>query len=163
VTLFQLMLCRFLLGLFESGHWPSALRTTQRILPPHERTLGNAILQSGASLGAFFTPGVVFVLVYATNSWRPPFLVVGAAGAFWVVLWLVSVRSEDLALPDWEKQAREVPESRASHATVGTIVRDRHFWILAVMVVALNAGWHFFRVWLPLFLTKSHGYSEAEM
>jgi ACS family hexuronate transporter-like MFS transporter len=31
------------------------------------------------------------------------------------------------------------------------------------MVVTLNAGWHFFRVWLPLFLTQEHGYSEAEM
>src|SRR5947209_1900157 len=31
-TLLFLTACRFILGLFESGHWPCALRTTQRIL-----------------------------------------------------------------------------------------------------------------------------------
>lgn len=162
-SLGELMLFRFFLGLFESGNWPSALRTTQRILQPHERTMGNGILQSGASLGAIITPIVVLAVVTATGSWRPPFLVVGAVGVFWVVLWLVSVRSKDLALPDWEKEAAADPSLRLGHATLGTIMADRHFWILALMVISLNAGWHFFRVWLPLFLIEIHGYSRAEM
>src|SRR5262249_53749971 len=51
-SLFGLMACRFSLGLFESGNWPCALRTTQRILPPAERTMGNSLLQSGAAIGA---------------------------------------------------------------------------------------------------------------
>jgi ACS family hexuronate transporter-like MFS transporter len=162
-TLAELMLFRFLLGLFESGNWPSALRTTQRILPPHERTLGNAILQSGASLGAVLTPLVVLFFLTQTNSWRPPFLAVGAVGVVWVFLWLSSVRTADLALPDWEKEAKEDPGLRATHASLGTIILDRHFWVLAVLVVALNAAWHFFRVWLPLFLREVHGYTDAEM
>jgi len=29
-----LLICRTLLGLFESGHWPCGLKTTQRLLPP---------------------------------------------------------------------------------------------------------------------------------
>src|SRR5439155_22173902 len=41
-----LLLFRFLLGLAESGNWPCALRTTQHILPPSERTMGNSILRS---------------------------------------------------------------------------------------------------------------------
>ena len=36
-----LMFCRILLGFFESGHWPCALITTQRILSANDRTLGN--------------------------------------------------------------------------------------------------------------------------
>src|SRR5262249_589799 len=39
-----LMLCRSLLGLAEAGNWPCALRTTQHILPPSKRGLGNGIL-----------------------------------------------------------------------------------------------------------------------
>ncbi len=162
-TLAELMLFRFLLGLFESGNWPSALRTTQRILEPKERTLGNGILQSGASLGAVLTPLVVLYFLTQTASWRPPFLAVGCIGILWVFLWLASVRSADLALPDWETQAEEAPDLRATHATLGTIIQDRHFWILAVLVVFLNAAWHFFRVWMPLFLREVHGYSDAEM
>jgi MFS transporter, ACS family, hexuronate transporter len=162
-SLLELMLFRFLLGLFESGNWPSALRTTQRILPREERTLGNSILQSGASLGAIITPLIVLGFLQFTNSWRPPFLAVGAVGMFWVVLWLVSVRSEDLALPDWDAEAKGKEEQRSTHASLGMIMRDRHFWVLALMVVTLNAAWHFFRVWLPLYLREVHQYSDVEM
>src|SRR5262249_12842631 len=36
-----LLVCRFLLGLTEAGNWPCALRTTQRLVPPEQRSLGN--------------------------------------------------------------------------------------------------------------------------
>src|SRR5262249_19353274 len=38
----------------------------------------------------------------------------------------------------------------------------RRFAALAVMVVAINLTWHFFRAWLPLFLQEQHGYSLKE-
>ena len=47
-----LLLCRTALGLFEAGHWPCALLTVRAILTARDRTLGNGILQSGASIGA---------------------------------------------------------------------------------------------------------------
>src|SRR6266576_3699376 len=31
-----LLICRTLLGLFESGHWPCGLKTTQRLLQPQD-------------------------------------------------------------------------------------------------------------------------------
>jgi ACS family hexuronate transporter-like MFS transporter len=34
----------------------------------------------------------------------------------------------------------------------------RRFAALAVLVVAINLTWHFFRAWLPLFLQVQHGY-----
>src|SRR5262249_19652969 len=111
-----LLACRSLLGLFEAGNWPSALRTTQRILLPHERTLGNSILQSGAAVGAILTPLVVVLFVdgpalrWAADTWpvltpwlgesltsevgrwRFPFFVIGAVGSLWVILWRARAR-----------------------------------------------------------------------
>ncbi len=58
-----LLACRFFLGLFEAGNWPSALRTTQHILPPAQRTFGNGILQSGAALGAVVTPVLIAFMI----------------------------------------------------------------------------------------------------
>ena len=55
-TFTGLLLCRLFLGLFESGHWPCALKTTHRLLPPESRALGNSILQSGTAIGAIITP-----------------------------------------------------------------------------------------------------------
>jgi MFS transporter, ACS family, hexuronate transporter len=72
-----LLLCRFLLGLSEAGNWPCALRTTQHILPPAQRTLGNSILQSGAALGAILTPLVVLALVNRADANPSPEWVAG--------------------------------------------------------------------------------------
>lgn len=152
----QLLLCRVLLGLFEAGHWPCALRTTQRILPPEERTLGNSLLQSGAAVGAIITPLIVLALLGGPGTWPRPFFAVGAAGTVWVFFWLASVRREDLALPTEDRVGLGVkPAPRWWF-----ILADRRFWALVVVVVMINQTWHFFRVWLPLFLQKSHGYSE---
>jgi ACS family hexuronate transporter-like MFS transporter len=153
----SLLLCRFCLGLAESSNWPCALRTTQRILTPAERTMGNGILQSGAALGAFLTPFAVLSLYGRTGDWRAPFFAVGAFGAGWVVLWLLLVRSRDLALPPPDA-------ARPGHAAgpapwppdAATV---RRFLALVLVVVTINATWHFFRAWLPLFLQRQHGYS----
>ena len=74
---FSLLVCRFLLGLAESANWPCALRTTQRILPPGERTMGNSILQSGAAFGAILIPSS------CSRSLTPPAAKPGAAPSWW--------------------------------------------------------------------------------
>ncbi len=93
---YGLLACRFSLGLAEAGHWPCALRTTQHILPPAERSMGNSILQSGAAVGAVLTPLLILALPKEPGTWRYPFLIVGAIGASWVLLWLALVRPADL-------------------------------------------------------------------
>src|SRR5262249_10969355 len=66
----ELYFCRVMLGFFESGQWPCALVTAQRLLSRRDRPLGNGILQSGASLGAIATPIVVVLLTSAEpGSW----------------------------------------------------------------------------------------------
>src|SRR5205823_6116555 len=74
-----LLVCRSLLGLFESGHWPCGLRTTQRLLSPADRTMGNSVLQSGTSIGAVLTPLIVIVACINTTwqllrAWLPKIL-----------------------------------------------------------------------------------------
>lgn len=158
-TLFVLMLCRFSLGICEAGNWPCALRTTQRILRPDERTMGNSILQSGAAIGAIFTPLIVQVLVTGPGTWRHPFFVIGAVGSLWVFLWLAIVRREDLALPD-NNAAPTTGATPPAEESLLAIYLQRRFFILMVMVITINLTWHFFRAWLPLFLRENHGYDK---
>src|SRR5262249_49779269 len=75
-----LLLCRSLLGLAEAGNWPCALRTTQHILPPSKRGMGNGILQSGAALGAIFTPLIFRWLVLEGDPATYPDWVAGTVG-----------------------------------------------------------------------------------
>src|SRR5437763_4243788 len=67
-TFWMLLMCRFLLGLFEAGNWPCGIRTTKAVLRPDERSLGNSLFQSGTALGAVITP----LLVLALLRWADP-------------------------------------------------------------------------------------------
>lgn len=146
--------CRTLLGLFEAGHWPCALRTVHRVMEPKERALGNGILQSGASFGAVLTPLIVQAFLDRGMSWRMPFQIVGSVGALWAVFWLISIRTSDLAAPP------RTDEEPAWKEVLGAVL-SRRFLALLIMISLINTTWQVLRAWLPLFLQEGRGYSEG--
>jgi MFS transporter, ACS family, hexuronate transporter len=169
----ELLVCRILLGFFEAGQWPCALVTAQRLLSRRDRPLGNSIIQSGASLGAIATPvAVLFLATASTGGWRLPFRVIGAAGLGWVAVWLATVRSRDLQLPDSATPGlgddghlvREGAEGSTKEAPFlhrSTFVR--RFLALAIVVVVINLCWQFFRAWMPKMLGEQYQYSANEV
>jgi ACS family hexuronate transporter-like MFS transporter len=161
-TFASLLFCRVLLGAAESANWPCALRTTQRILPPGDRAMGNSILQSGASVGAILIPLVMFLLFDENNihTWRTPFLAVGACGACWVVFWWLSVRPADLALAHHSDVA--AASAPPAPPPLPRRVFLRRFAVLVVLVTAINMTWHFLRAWGPLYLQEVHGFTQAQ-
>jgi ACS family hexuronate transporter-like MFS transporter len=161
----ELALCRFCLGLFEGGNWTCALRTTQRILSADRRTAGNSILQSGAALGAIVTPQIVRAFVNGPGSWRYPFFVIGAAGCSWIVFWLLTVSSEDLALVHRQVKSAEPsePDRVTRHQTLSSVFLQPRFLVLLVVVICINLTWHFFRAWLPLYLQRDRAYLEGDV
>ncbi len=156
----SMLVCRGLLGFFESGHWPCALVVTQRILVSGERGMGNSILQSGASLGAISTPIVIRQIVgdsTAAGIWRWPFWIIGAVGIAWAILWLACMRRANTALSRVKDSTVE-PQERG---WLIAFLSDRRFWALCVMVISINATWQLIRAWLPKFLQEGRQYSEA--
>ncbi len=180
-SFWMLLGCRFALGFFEAGNWPCGIRTTKAVLRPDERSLGNSLFQSGTALGAVVTPLIVLALLrsydpgepqrhavmavtggtYAaavdapTDTWKFPFRVIGSLGVVWVVLWFATVP------PGMLRAAREPAAGEA--ARFADVFRDRRFWVLFALVVAINVTWHGYRTWLPLYLQERRGYTEAEM
>ena len=156
-----LLTCRTLLGLFEAGHWPCALKTTQRLLAPADRTMGNGVLQSGASIGAVLTPLVMKVmLTREVGSWRLSFLVIGAVGVIWILFWLVMMQSVDLKpVPSATSQVSPDPSPGASFWKV---VCSRRFLVLCIVVACINTSWQLLRAWLPKILQQGRGYSESD-
>ncbi len=157
----QLLACRALLGFFEAGHWPCAIRTTRRLLDERQRSMGNGLLQSGASLGAILTPLVLRVLMGAgTGGWRTPFFVVGVAGLLWVIPWLLLVRDRDLP---------PLPAEPAGGGSAGTggvgllqVITSRRMLIVFGVVACINTTWQVLRAWLMKFLQEGRGYAEAD-
>lgn len=182
-TYWALFACRVALGGFEAANWPCGVRTVRQVMPPAERSLGNALFQSGTAIGAILTPLVVLACVRwadpgeaARNAhlaagggmavavtgdppaaWQWPFRVIGAVGLVWVLLWVFTVPKRALdPLPEPAGTAAEPSNFLA-------LLRDRRFWVLVAVIIGVNTSWHTFRVWLPLFLQKRHGFSEGEM
>ena len=161
--------CRIALGLFEAGNWPCGIRTTRAVLRPEERSFGNSLFQSGTAIGAVVTPVLILVLLQqadaaaggdgqAKDSWRIPFRVIGLIGLVWVALWLLTVPGKMLDAGSGPGAA-----SAAGAARYRDVFRDRRFWALLTMVVAINICWHSYRVWLPKYLQQKRGFSEEEM
>lgn len=151
----ELLICRILLGFFEAGHWPCALKTTFALLDTKDRTMGNSVLQSGASIGAIVTPQIMKALMTDDlGSWRGAFVIVGAVGLGWVVLWFVSMRPREL-------ETAPPVEKAAGGPQVLDLILSRRFWALALLITGTQTVWHIYRVWLMKFLQTGRGYSEA--
>jgi ACS family hexuronate transporter-like MFS transporter len=159
-----LLLCRVVLGIFEAGQWPCALVTSQRLLSRKDRTLGNSILQSGASLGAIITPVITQLLVSdEPGSWKAPFQVIGVLGTLWIIPWLLSIRAEDVALPAGERQPAGSDNPPITEIAATSAEFFRKFLVLVFVVTLINLCWHFFRAWLPKFLREFHMYAREDV
>jgi ACS family hexuronate transporter-like MFS transporter len=184
------MVCRTLLGFFEAGHWPCAIKTTQRLLNPKDRAMGNGVLQSGASIGAVITPLLMnWLMTDAAGSWRLSFQAIGIGGVLWIFFWLALVRRDDLNLkspaeperraparlveaePDRAEQERGAPSAvpvAIPSTTIDTagsfwsVMFTRRFLIVLIMISLINTAWQLLRAWLPKFLIEGRGYLESD-
>jgi ACS family hexuronate transporter-like MFS transporter len=91
------------------------------------------------------------------DTWQVPFRVIGSIGFLWIVLWFVTVPRQAFAPPD------EGKAGTAADARFVAVFLDRRFWVLFAMTVAINITWHGYRTWLPLYLQRQRGFTEAEM
>jgi len=153
-----LLVCRTLLGFFEAGHWPCAIKTTQRLLEAKDRSMGNSVLQSGTSIGAIITPQVMrAILTEEPGSWRIAFQLIGLIGIVWIVAWFALVRSGELSgvtVPS------AVPTSSVRVESVWRVILSRRMLVVLIVVALINTSWQILRAWLPLFLQQGRGYSE---
>ena len=153
----QLLVCRTLLGFFEAGHWPCAIRTTRMLLDPRERSMGNGLLQSGASLGAIVTPLIMQVLMTSElGTWRVPFLVVGGVGLLWIIPWFILLRGNDL-----RPRPPEVGNAAPKGPSFAAVIFSRRMLVVFFVIACINTTWQILRAWMPKFLQEGRGYSEG--
>ncbi len=160
----ELLVCRGLLGFFEAGHWPCAVKTTMLVMSDRERTFGNSVLQAGSSVGAIVTPQVMKLLLTAdAGSWRNAFVMVGCVGFFWIIPWLWVSRGGRVAGVQREAEAGDAPRGEGGSGAEGSIWRiltGRRFWAVAVLVCGINVVWQIYRVWMMKFLQQGRGLTE---
>src|SRR4029453_18435158 len=94
-SLDALIAFRVVVGVPESFTGPCAVGVVRRVLPLEARSLANGIFHSGASFGAAVTPILAALMIGPGGEhWRRIFIVVGAFGGVWLLLWLIFIRGE---------------------------------------------------------------------
>jgi len=142
---------RLLLGVAESANWPAAMRIVARLLPPHERPMGNGLFTSGTSAGALIAPALILAIA-GSYGWRWGFVVVGSFGLVWFVLWAwYSRRPEFAGL--WRASDQE-PKPRIAYVE---IVRTSIFWRVLLVSILVNPCLYFNVNWLPAYFVQQRG------
>jgi len=80
-------IARGLLGISESPAYPAATKTLAEWFPKRERAFAMGFVNAGSNVGAVMAPLLVPWL--ALNfGWQWAFIGTGAAGLFWLILWI---------------------------------------------------------------------------
>lgn len=77
---------RVTLGLAEAANFPAATKAVAQWFPARERSTAVGIVVLCAGAGAIITPPLT-VFIMETIGWRWAFIIPGALGLFWLILW----------------------------------------------------------------------------
>src|SRR3954469_15843686 len=148
----SLFVLRIMLGIGESLAFPGSSKIIARHVPAERRGVANASMAMGIAIG----PAVGTLaggLMVAHWGWRAMFIVFGLVTLVWLLPWRQAVR----ALP----AAGHLDEG--ARVDVGTLIGKWPLWSMSIVHCLGNYCFYFLLAWLPLFLTKSRGFTITEM
>jgi ACS family hexuronate transporter-like MFS transporter len=167
----SLGIIRFLLGLGEPGNYPAALRATTRWFPKAERGLPIALFSSGSAVGNIIAPPMIAGLMLLWG-WRAAFIIPGALGLVWLVVWLwiyrlpehlPGISPEELAWIRNENSQGVASASASGPQRWGDLLKDRNVLALVLCRLVSDPVWYFYIFWIPEYLTRERGFSLAEI
>ena len=159
-SVFGFAFARFLLGLGESGNFPAAIKATAEWFPKHERAFATGIFNAGSNVGALIT-AVLVPWITLTWGWRPAFIVTGAIGFVWLVLWLLFYHSPETHPRVTARELAYIRDGQvqetASRVSWFKLLGYRQTWTFIVGKAMTDGVWWFYTFWLPKFLDKQYG------
>lgn len=148
----SLFLLRIMLGVGESLAFPGSCKIIARHVPPEKRGVANSALAMGIALG----PAVGTLaggLMVAHWGWRPMFFVFGALTLIWLLPWQNTVRT--LSTTNFRDEGPRVH--------VFALLRKWPLWSMSIVHALGNYCFYFLLAWIPLYLTKSRGFTITQM
>ena len=148
----SLFVLRIMLGIGESLAFPGSSKIIARHVPADRRGIANAIVATGLALGPAVGTLVGGLLV-ANWGWRAMFFFFGAVTLLWLLPWAQTVRS--LPTIGHHDEGAAVP--------LRALIGKWPLWSMSIVHSLGNYCFYFLLAWLPLYLTKSRGFSVSEM
>jgi ACS family hexuronate transporter-like MFS transporter len=144
-------MARGVLGFGEGATFPGGLRTAADSLPVDRQSRGMGISYSGASLGAIFAP-LIITPIALRFGWRAAFIVTGALGAVWLMVWWFVARPP---------LVRAV--NRRERKVAWPNLLERRFWLLVVGMGLGGAALGPALYLSPLYLNRVLGLTQARL
>ncbi|MEQ8684372.1 MAG: MFS transporter, partial [Imperialibacter sp.] len=150
-SVFQFATFRFLLGIGEGGCFPGAVRAVIEWVPKTKHSLANGIAIGGSALGAVIAPPLCAYFL-GFWDWRYIFIMTGAFGFVWLVVWLIVTKKNELA----EAPSKSEVVEKRSFSFI-KVLKSREALIFMAMRFVLDPILYFYMFWIPKYLNESHG------
>ena len=151
-TPIQLGMFRGLLGLGESGNFPSAIKAVAEWFPPKDRAFATGIFNAGTNMANVIGPPV-FAVIVVSYGWRACFYVTSTAGVLFAITWFFTYKKPE-ALPG-EAKEKAMPWSQA--------IRYPQTWGFAAGKFFSDPAWWFYLFWLPIYFYDVRHWSKDEL
>jgi MFS family permease len=173
-SVMALLVCRLLLGAAEGPFMPTTVHALYKWFPDRKRNLPVSIVSQGAGLG-LLVAGLLIPLITARYGWRMNFLLLGAVGAVWSVLWLCFGREGNLDLkaagaqgthgahgPHGAHGIQSAKDAQAQRRPLRKTLTDPS--VICVFLLGFAAYWSLSQLftWLPTYLEKGLGYPNVQ-
>jgi ACS family hexuronate transporter-like MFS transporter len=145
-------IARAMLGVSESAIFPGSIKAIAEWFPQKERALATGIFNAGTNTGAILTPLLV-PWIALTWGWPAAFLVTGALGFLWLLLWIPLYRNPPAT--DTAVAGGKVPWL--------SLFGHRQTWAFIVGKLMADPIWWFYLYWLPKFLDAKYDVKLAQV
>ncbi|CCE05971.1 Major facilitator superfamily MFS_1 [Bradyrhizobium sp. STM 3843] len=168
---YSLFAMRLGLGIGEAGAYPSNAGIASKWFPDRERATISGLFDSASKFGgAIAMPLIVWLI--ALIDWRMTFVVIGAIGMVWAIVWWWFFTETPEAHPMMNKsevdyirhnQIMKHGEDKAMPMRWYELLRYRNIWAMCLGFFTINYISYFFITWLPTYLVKQKGMGMMEM
>jgi ACS family hexuronate transporter-like MFS transporter len=166
---FQFTVFRFMLGAVEPVNFPAGVKAVSEWFPMRERALAVGIFNAGTSLGSAVAALIVPWIAIAWG-WRWAFVITGAIGFIWVLVWAAIYRlpQEHPWLSEEEKElilADSGPgrDDASGKVPLGLLLRMPATWGCVLARVLTDPISYFLFFWTPQYFQRERGFNLADI
>lgn len=155
MTMGQFSLARLALGATESMGTPTSVKTISTVFSAKMRSVAFGISNGAANVGAIVSP-LLLPFLAAAVGWRGSYVLVGAVGLVWALLWIAATRGVSF------KSGSSAEAKRDTLGDLKVMFADRRTWGLAGAKAMSDQVWWLLLFWAPDFFHRVFGLSVAQ-